>query len=243
MYNEDALVAFFVVFGVIMLIALLFGLVLYIVQSIATYKIARNRGIANPWLTWLPIGNNYIMGAIGDDITANAQQGANRPFFRFIMPGCGVVAYLLAGFGTIVPMVSSVITAINGGYDPDAFIANSLFSSGFGALGGIASTALLVLTHVMLYKIYNCYSPSNTVTMLVLGIIFPVCIPFFLFSQRKKAPFVPFTVQPAYGGYQYPPQNAQNPQYPPQAPQYGAPQQPYTPEQPPQPPTDNNQGQ
>ena len=54
------------IIGLVMAVAGLVALVLYIFQSVALYSMAKNRGIANPWLAWLPIGNHWIAGSLSD---------------------------------------------------------------------------------------------------------------------------------------------------------------------------------
>lgn len=55
---------FAVIYGVIFLVSLAFSAVTYILQSLGLYTVAKRRGINNPWLAWLPIGNVWILGSI-----------------------------------------------------------------------------------------------------------------------------------------------------------------------------------
>jgi len=45
-------------------VLMLIGLVLYCLKSIGLYTLAKNRGIENPWLAWIPIADLYIMGML-----------------------------------------------------------------------------------------------------------------------------------------------------------------------------------
>ncbi|GHU58855.1 hypothetical protein AGMMS49975_25810 [Clostridia bacterium] len=49
--------------GLFIFIGLLL-LVLYFVQAYGMYKMAKRRGIASPWLAYIPIANHYVLGAL-----------------------------------------------------------------------------------------------------------------------------------------------------------------------------------
>ena len=42
------------------------GFVSSIFAAIGFYSIAKRRGILRPWLAWLPVGQNWIVGSISD---------------------------------------------------------------------------------------------------------------------------------------------------------------------------------
>ena len=72
-YGEE-LMEFMLEFGlaflgvaiVVLLVVLAVALLGYVLGSIGIYTIAKRRGIHNPWLAWLPVGNHWIIGCISD---------------------------------------------------------------------------------------------------------------------------------------------------------------------------------
>lgn len=62
----DELSTFFLVFGGIMVFILIFFVVMLIAQGYPLYKMAKNKGLENAWLAFVPIGNTYIMLNIPD---------------------------------------------------------------------------------------------------------------------------------------------------------------------------------
>ena len=61
------------VFGVIGLISLALGIVLYVFLSLSLYTLAKRRGILHPGLAWVPVcGARWIMGSLagGGDVCA-----------------------------------------------------------------------------------------------------------------------------------------------------------------------------
>ena len=44
----------------------LLGIAAYVLTSWALYTIADRRGIKNPWLSWIPVVNCWIIGSLSD---------------------------------------------------------------------------------------------------------------------------------------------------------------------------------
>ena len=54
------------VYGVIFGVSLIFGIVSYIFRGIGLYQIAKRRRIHHPWLSWIPVGDQWILGSVAD---------------------------------------------------------------------------------------------------------------------------------------------------------------------------------
>jgi len=75
------------------IIGAIIGIAAYILTALGLYAIAKNRGMENPWLAWIPIAQFYIIGAIvkelkfGDSFTI--------PKMELVLPlGCLAVSIL-----------------------------------------------------------------------------------------------------------------------------------------------------
>ena len=69
MFSDMDYEALAVVGGVIVvvaLIALVIGVVSYILSAAGIYAIAKRRGINNAWMAWIPVANGWILGSISD---------------------------------------------------------------------------------------------------------------------------------------------------------------------------------
>lgn len=64
MSNADGMAALMAMGIGVVLVFLLIGLVFYCLKSVGLYTLAKNRGIENPWLAWIPIADLYIMGML-----------------------------------------------------------------------------------------------------------------------------------------------------------------------------------
>ncbi len=146
MYHDFFGIAFVgMLFFILIFIAI--AVTIYVFSSFALYKMAKNRGINNPWMAWIPFANMWIWGELGNYFYRldNAPK-ENLP-----------ILLLVFTLGGLIPII------------------------------GFASTIIaLVLQYMVLYQIYKHTTPNNAVVFLVLSIIFPVTMPFFLFAQRNK---------------------------------------------------------
>ncbi len=135
----------------------------YIFTSIGIYNIAKKRNIEYPWLAFIPLAQDYNLGAIVDNINAYRQKQTNNKF-------------ILLGLSIAFSMVNSTKV--------------SMFSD-FGVTFGILSIIIMIAHRVyrlkILYDIYQDYAPSNAVLFLVLSTIFYIDF-VFLFAIRNKVP-------------------------------------------------------
>lgn len=191
--NEDIMDVAFILAGVLLiigLIALVVGLVMYILQSLGLYTIAKRRGIKHAWLAWLPVGSEWLIGCIADQYRYVAKgEVKNRRTIMLVLSLVGVVLGGLSGFlsrmGTtalLEQLLSSGAQATEGVVAGGSFMTNalvSLFSTG-------VSITLTVFLYISYYDLYTSCNPKNNVVFLVLGIIFPFLPAFFIFACRKK---------------------------------------------------------
>ena len=185
------------VLGVFVLVVGLFVLVGYVYQSVGLYTLAKRRGIQNPWLAWLPVGNYWIAGSIADQ-------------YRYVTEGSVknrrtiLLALSIAGI-----VVSSLIsTMINGSFMLSTGEVSMDQLASLGTLGTVLNLvtsglelATFVFWQIALYDLYTSCNPKNNVLFLVLGILFGFLVPFFIFACRNKEEGMPARrEEPRYDG-------------------------------------------
>ena len=165
----------------------LFGLVLYVFESLGVYTIAKRRQIRRPWLSWIPIANLWILGSISDQYQYVVKgRVRNR---RKVLLATGIITTLLSVavfVAGIVVMVESLVAA-NEGYLNEMWLVNmaltlgvlSLVLSGFGVW-------YAVYNYIACHDIYASCDPDTKTVFLVLSIVFSFLMPIFLFADRKK---------------------------------------------------------
>lgn len=176
-----------VVLGVILLIVLLFSLVSYILGSLGMYAIAKRRGIRHSWLSWIPYGNVWILGSISDQ-------------YQYVVKGKIknrrkiLLAIMIATVVPTVPIAIFEMLAAGGLSIAAVFIVAA------DILLVILSIVGAVFQHIAYYDLFRSCKPESATAFLVLEIIFPVTLPFFVFACRNQDKGMPprkrVTVEP-----------------------------------------------
>ncbi len=184
--------------AVLALIGSIVGIACYVFQSIGLYQIAASRGIKRPWLAWLPVGYYWIAGSISDQYqyVAKGRVKNNRVIMLVLSlatAAIGIVAATISG-NALSEIVGSLLFSAEEtnweslmaeiGLSAGASSALSLLEDG-------VSVALFVFWNISLYNLYCSCNPKNATLFTVLGILFPVTVPFFVFACRKKEQGMP----------------------------------------------------
>ncbi len=189
--------------------SMLFGIVSYVLTSLALYTIAKRRGINHPWLAWIPVANYWLIGSLSDQYqyVVRGRNCSKRKWLLILE----ILSYALAVAAMIFAgtMLVQVVAAAMGG-SGEAYLMDIVLGSLMRILGvclpllGIG-IAVAIIYYMALYDIYKSMDPSNCVLFLVLSILFGVTQPFFLFFNRNKEQGMPPRKQnPAFAPEQTP---------------------------------------
>ena len=176
---------FAIIFAGICAISLIFGILCYILQAIGLYKIARRRGIRHAGLAWVPLGNMWILGSIADQFQYVVKgKIRNRRksllWLSVVLTALTVVAEVCTYFVSVLlpamPAMADILRAwpLLAGWGM-AIIATF-----------VIAIVAVVIEYIAYYNLFFSCNPDNNVVFLVLGILFPVLLPFFVFSQRNR---------------------------------------------------------
>ena len=183
------------------------SIVAYVFQSVSMYSIANRRGIKNPWLSWVPLGNLWMLGCISDQYRYVAKgQVKNKRKSLLIL---GIVMSVVAVATLVVAAIVS-IGALDANYLSDSEAAAMLVGMIimlvlYLALLAVA-IAVTVIQYMALYDLFVSCDPNNGVLFLVLSILISMAMPICMFICRKKDGGMPprkaaapvFVPQPAY---------------------------------------------
>lgn len=166
-----------------------FGLVLiqYILQSVGLYTVAKRRGIRHAWLSWLPIGSDWLLGCISDQYQY-VVKGKNRRKRVAML----VLSLLMAALsvwvtaGWIQLMIEIVIRYQEIlEHKPMELIMETVSLLGMLLVLWGVSVAFLVIKLTALYNLYASSVPGDRVIYLLLSIFINGCIPILVFACRK----------------------------------------------------------
>ena len=186
--SEAALVGFLGTFLVIMLVLLVvlwaYAITAYVLHSLGLYKIAKRRGIHNPWLAWLPVGQAWILGSISDHYQY-AAKGKQRNYRKILM-GLEIGVLCLSVVTTFVSGAASFGTSMSGLSGTEAAMLGMMGTNMLmSLLSAAASIAYAVFSAIAIYDLYRSSKPKNAVLFLVLSIVLDVTAPFFVFACRN----------------------------------------------------------
>ena len=176
--DEEAMI----VLGVMLVflgIVLLCCLVGWILSSVGLHKVAKRRGIAHAWLAWLPVGREWVLGSVSDQYQ-HLVQGKITARRRILL--ILEVASIAVGIVYVGTTAMAEIMAV-----ADGSVGGVLLAVGIPYLLflGVAVTNM-VFCQICNFDLYRSCNPQSAVVFLVLGIVLPVCQPFFYFACRKK---------------------------------------------------------
>lgn len=178
-----ALLMFYLVYYIALyVIAIAFGIVVYILTGKGLSATARRRGINNPWLAWVPVGSDWMLGCISDQYryVSYGEQTNRRSkllWYNIAILVCLFITLILSGVLTIV--------GVSGASD-ETVISLGLLT----LLPCFAMIPLAVLYSITLYKSYydlfrSC-DPGKSLVFLLISIFTGVTAPFFLYANRDK---------------------------------------------------------
>jgi len=166
---------------VIIFVALVFGAVVYILQSMSMYAIAKRRGIQNPWLAWVPYGNQWILGCISDQYqyVAKGRVKNKRKWLLICQIGTSVIGSVAAVIEVVIGIVGMATDGSAAALIPVVYVLSGLLTCAAGI-------ALTVLSLMALYDLYQSCDPDNSILYLIVGIFVNIAQTIFMFICRNK---------------------------------------------------------
>lgn len=159
---------------------LLYALLRYLVGALGLYAISKRRGYRRPWLSFIPVANVYLLGAVADNISYC--KGKKR-HFRYALAVLSAIPFLLGALqGSLSRNLLYDLYAITGQAVPTASLTATLLL----LLCGVLLRAVnAIVTWIVLFSIYRDYQESRAVLYLILTILLGLH-PFFLFTLRRR---------------------------------------------------------
>ena len=177
-----------VIFAFVLIYLLLFGILIatYILQSLSLHTLARRRGIASPWLAWLPYGNYWIIGSLARDYDKqnNIQRRWDKTLLTLsiVFSASYLIIYFAVIFGTLITMLN--MDAATMPEETAVAIVLVVFSAFIPIM--IIATALQIITYICFFKIFESTVPDKALKYFLLSLLLPLAQPICLFLCRNK---------------------------------------------------------
>ena len=161
--GEETLSGLFVVYGIVLAVSLLIGLVGYILYGVCILRMAKHAGVKNGWLGFIPLANDWMIGRISDIGSPRRHSGARILVCALLtlLGSCGLAAWSLSLYATVVTNTIA---------DEAALIGQGVGLFFLALLTIAASICLLVFYCMALYRIAQNFGGANA-TAWALGLI------------------------------------------------------------------------
>jgi len=171
---------------VIMLLTYGYAIMVYIFHALGMYSIAKRRGIHNPWLAWIPVADNWILGSISDQYQyVVGGKVRNR---RKVLLGLNIAMFAVAVVMVVLAFVAGFQIGFSGMelYDMDISVLWPLIGLVVAYLAlFVIAIILIVFQYIAYYDLFVSCKPNAAVAFLILSIFFNFLPPFFVFACRK----------------------------------------------------------
>ena len=176
------------ILGLISSIQNLLVLTAYILSSIGLYSLADRRGIHNAWLSWIPVGNLWILGSLADQYRYVSRRDICNK--RKVLLTLGLLQMGSAIVFSIL-LIISIFTSAMLSADETAIFATAMILILVMVLTSLGlGLATVIISYIALHDVFKSTSPENATLFTVLSILFMLFLrvypPFFLFFERKK---------------------------------------------------------
>lgn len=168
--------------GILLIVWLLMlglSVVSYILNAVGMYRIAKRRGIHHAWLSWIPIGCNWLLGSISDHYQYVAKQKVTKRRKVLLTLSIILVAVSCILGAAVAALV--VLETSGSGEMAGSILLVALMAIAYLAMLGLA-VAILVYCYIAYFDLFRSCRPAYDVLFLVLGIVFSMALPFFVFA-------------------------------------------------------------
>ena len=186
--GDEALVGLLT--GLMGIPAFVIQIAVYVLSSLALYTIAKRRGLNHAWLSWIPVANVWILGSIADQYRYVARGEIKSK--RKVLLTLNIISAVLTAV-VVCLCIGAVVGAFSGAImgRPEDVILQNLLGTLAGMLGLIVpilgvAIAAAIIRYMALYDLYSSCDPDNKTVFLVIGILFGITEPVFLFLCRNK---------------------------------------------------------
>lgn len=204
------LIAFFAIFYLLFLGA---AIVMYVLQSLALFNLAKKRGIQNYGLAWVPIGSSWILGKLADDVNI-CRRNKRTHFARnlLVLNIAYLAFFVLVYIGAFALGITIAMEEMMSGVASTAGPAIILVAVLLWLVLVALIIAINVLFYMALYRVFYGYAEENAVIFTVLSIFFSILQPIFLFVIRNRELLPPDPTTFVQNGYPvYPDMYSANP--------------------------------
>ncbi len=162
----------------------------YVLTSLSLHTLSRRRGIANPWLAWIPYGSYWIMGALAKDY--DKKNGMNRKWDKILLTLSliAAISFVIIYIVLLIFMFVNIATLEAAGDNVTSemateFIVPLVIIYAVLVIVMMLMMALQALVYICTYKIFESTVPEKSLKYFLLYMLVPFAGPICLFRCRN----------------------------------------------------------
>ena len=172
------------------LVMMAIGVGSYVFQSLGFYTVAKRRGIKKPWLSWLPVGNMWILGCISDQYQYVVKGRVKNKRKAMLILNILMWLFEITVCVLFAVFIYTAFSMPEGGMETAEQVA-AVMGSMFGMMGGSVvlvgiAIATVVIQYIALYDLFTSCDPKNDILYLLLSIFVSITMPILVFIFRNK---------------------------------------------------------
>lgn len=182
--DDTAAILILLIVSVVMLFAFAIALALYLLKAFGLYRMAKNLGVKNAGLAFVPLVGDYILGKVAE----TPFDGKKPMRFGMILLLLNIASFVLGGafgFYSVVMDIVDEVVAIDATRDGMTGAGIAGYMVGYLATMAI-SIVFAVFYYIALYRIFKMFASDNTVLFLILSIFINGAVNVLLFILRNK---------------------------------------------------------
>ena len=186
--NEADLMVFAGIMIVYFAFFAIVAIVMYLLEAIGLYGMAKSSGISRPWRGFVPFANTFLFGKIAEKY--QRRDGKRSAKFGGLLLAFEILTLLfsIATMAFVISMISVLATSYNDSELNASIVVPmiAMLVCCFVLIGVLI--AYVVIYYVALWRIFTAFDYNNATVYLVLSIFFSFLAPIFLFVLRNKQP-------------------------------------------------------
>ena len=171
------------------------GIAVYIFRSHAVCTIARRRALSNPWLAWIPVASDFILGSISDQYQylTHGKTQSRRKLLLALSIVKGILSLALMIFIGIIAVTAFTSLDANLSHAAMArqLMVPSLIAMALWMAVNLTWIFWAIFYYICKFDLYRSCDSKNAVAYFVLSILFSILDPIFLMILRNKEEGMP----------------------------------------------------
>ncbi len=205
---ENAALGFVFTFvAIFYLVMLAYVITNYVIRALGLHRIAKNSGVENAWLAWIPLADLYLLGKVTGDVSLGNRKLKNTALWLLLVPIIGGVISVLFYFGIIISVVVAGVSASAAGSAAAIImpiVICILMFSAFLVVVLAASLFYYLVYGMAYYTLCTKFKEStHSVFYTLMALFVPLADAIIMLKLSKTAPVVSPTASP----YNYEPFN------------------------------------